>query len=270
MKILPLVFRVLASPAFGQWIVNDPLNTAVNTAMQGAQAANHVEVLRQWAQQIEGINRQIRQLEDQLSEQRRIREVLGNPTIAGAQMVLDKLTPEDFSRTYGETLRAVQRLAEAGASLKRTAEGIYGPLDERTSLGQTFARRIDSYRRFAAVDQQADNTTRVFEDTQARQAALQGELGNSVAALKSAATQAEVDKLTAKIETLNGQLAVVAAQRRDEADKLQALQIQNENQAAKERQDFLEKQLVEEQQSLGVVNSWQRGLRLTPETYGRP
>ena len=62
----------------------------------------------------------------------------------------------------------------------------------------------------------------------------------------------------------------VDAQRRDEGDKLRAQQILNENQAAKERQDFLEKQIAEEQQTLAVVGAWQQSVKVTPTTYTRP
>jgi hypothetical protein len=58
--------------------------------------------------------------------------------------------------------------------------------------------------------------------------------------------------------------------RRDEADKLAAQQIQNENQAAKERQDLLEKQIAEERQTLTAVNAWQQSIRLTPTSYALP
>jgi thymidylate synthase len=123
--------------------------------------------------------------------------------------------------------------------------------------------------RYATVEQQADQAARVFDETTTRQVALQRDLSETLSALKSATTQAEVDKLNTKIAALNGQLAVMAAQRRDEADKLLAQQIQNENQAAKERQDLLEKQIAEERQSLGVINVWQRSVRVTPDTYSR-
>jgi chromosome segregation ATPase len=153
--------------------------------------------------------------------------------------------------------------------LRRTAEGIYGQLDDRTSLRQSFERQGSSYLRYATVEQQADQAARVFDETTARQVALQRDLSETLSALKSATTQAEVDKLNTKVAALNGQLAVMAAQRRDEADKLLAQQIQNENQAAKERQDLLEKQIAEERQSLGVINVWQRSVRVTPDTYTR-
>ena len=57
---------------------------------------------------------------------------------------------------------------------------------------------------------------------------------------------------------------------RDIADKLRAQQILNENQATKERHDFLEKQIAEERQSLDAVNAWQQSIRLTPTSYARP
>ena len=270
MKKRLLLFLFSSSAALAQLLVNDPINTIINTAIQSAQASSHLEVLRQWAEQLEKLNQQIRQLENQLAEQRRIREVLGNPSAAGAQLVLDHLAPDELARSYGETVRAMRRLADAGASLRRTADGIFRELDDRTALKQNFTRQTDTYRRYAVVDRQADQTARVFEETDSRRDALQADLAQTLAALRTASTQAEVDKLNVKVAALNGQLAVIAAQRRDETDKLQAQQIQNENQSAKERQDLFEKQIAEERQTLGVVNAWQRAVRLNADTYTRP
>jgi hypothetical protein len=77
-----LPFLLFLTPAlFGQLIVNDPANTAVSAAIQSAQASSHVEVMRQWATQLDVLNRQLRQIEQQLAEQRRVREVLGDPSL---------------------------------------------------------------------------------------------------------------------------------------------------------------------------------------------
>lgn len=264
-----LVLLIAAPSALAQWIVHDPANTAVSSAIHAAQASSHVETLHQWANQLEKLNRQIRQLEEQLIEQRRIREVLGDPTLAGSQMVMDKLGPEELARSYGDTLRAMRRLTDATASLRRTAEGIYGELGDSTILNQSFTRQIAPYLRYAAVDQRAESLGRVHDQTQERRAALQADLAQSLGALQSAPTQAEVDKLNVKVAALNGQLALVAAERREESDKLQAQQIENENQAAKERQDLIERQIAEERQTLEVVNAWQRAVRITPASYTR-
>jgi len=265
-----ILFLFIAAPACAQWIVSDPANTAVNSAVQAGQAANHVAVMREWAEQAERLNRQLRQLEEQLSVQQRIRDVIGDPTSAGVGMVLRDLGATDLARSYGETLAAARQLANALDSLRRTSEGIYRQLDDRTVMGWEFTRREVLYRRYAAVERQADNLAVVMAETDTRAAALQADLAGTLEQLRSAQTQAEVDKLNAKVSALNGQLAQLASQRRDEADKLRAQQILNENQAAKERQDLLERQLAEERQSLAVMGSWQEGMNLTATDYSRP
>ena len=264
------LFVLLTAPLCAQWVVTDPGNTAVNAAVQAGQAANHLEILRQWSVQLENLNRQLRQLEEQLAVQRRIREVIGDPQAAGAQILLHDLGMNDLARTYGETLQAARRLSSAINSLRRTADGIYREIDDRTVLGREFVRNETLYRRYAVVDRHADNLAEVHAATEARRAALQADLARTLEQLRSATTQAETDKLNATIAALNGQLADLDSRRRDEADKLMAAQVQNENQAAKERQDFLEKQQAEERDSLAVMNAWQRSLKLTPTSYTRP
>jgi hypothetical protein len=265
-----ILFVLLTAPMCAQWVVTDPGNTAVNAAVQAGQAANHLEILRQWSVQLENLNRQLRQLEEQLAVQRRIREVIGDPQAAGTQILLHDLGMNDLARTYGETLQAARRLSSAINSLRRTADGIYREIDDRTVLGRDFVRNEAIYRRYAVVDRHADNLAEVHAATEARRAALQADLARTLEQLRSATTQAETDKLNATIAALNGQLADLDARRRDEADKLMAAQVQNENQAAKERQDLLEKQQAEERDSLAVMNAWQRSLKLTPTSYTQP
>lgn len=270
MKLSLVVFLLLgAVRGFAQWIVNDPVNTAVNSAIQAAQTANHVETLRQWADQLEKLNRQIRQFEDLLATQRRIRDVIGDPAAAGAQ-VARGLGADELAVTYGENLQAVRRLSDAVSSLRRTADGIYRHLDDRTLLGRDFTRQMAPYLRYATVDRQVEQAEAVYMATETRLAGLQQEQAAALAALRDATTQAEVDKLSARVNALNGQLALTAARRRDEAEKLQAARIQNENQDDKERVDLLERQNAEERQTIDAVNAWQSSLRLSPTTYTRP
>lgn len=269
MKYFTLIL-LLWTPAWAQWIVNDPVNTAVNSAVQAGQAANHIEILRQWSAQLENLNRQLRQLEEQLAVQRRIREVIGDPQAAGTSLLLHDLGMEELARTYGETLQAARRLASAINSLRRTADGIYQGLDDRTVYGREFSRSEGVYRRYAVVERQADNLAEVHAATEARAVILQGDLARTLDQLRGASTQAETDKLNATVAALNGQLAHLDARRRDEADKLLAAQILNENQAAKERQDLLEKQQAEERDSVAIVNAWQRSLTVAPTNYTQP
>ena len=270
MKKILFALVLFAPAAFAQWIVNDPVNTAVNTAIQSGQLANHAEVLARWAENLEKLNQQLRQLQAQLEEQRHIRQVLGDPAAAGERLALDNLGQTDLGRSFGETTAALRTLAHAADSLKNTAQGIFAELDDRTVLNQPFTRQSALYRRYTAVEQHAENLDTVFAQTATRRDALQRDIADTLRQLKAAPTQAEVDKLHAKIAVLNGQLATIDGQRRDASAQLQAQQILNENQAAKERQDLLEKQIAEEQQTFVSVGTWQQGVKLTPTTYSRP
>lgn len=246
-----------------QWIVHDPANTAINAGIQTAQAANHLEVLKQWTDQLAALREQIRQLEAQLQEQRRIREVLGNPTAAGGRLILDHLGQDELARQYGDTLRQVRRLAEVTASLRRSADGVYQELEERTLLGQAFTRQTKPYQRHAAVDRQAEQTATIYAETLAAQTKLQTDLGAVLDRVSGASTQAEVDKLAVNTNAINGQLLHLVSKRRDQAEALQVQQIENENQRAKEQLDRLEKQLHEERRSTDVVNAWQQQVKLS-------
>lgn len=269
MKYVLLFFLIIA-PLSAQFIVNDPVNTAVNSAVQAGQAANHIETMRQWAEQLERLNRQLQQLEAQLAVQRRIRDVMGDPSAAGAVVVLRDLGAVDLARNLGDTMSAARRLANAVESLRRTSDGIYRRLDDRTVLGRDFTRTPEPYRRYAAVERQADNLADAQQQTGERAAVLQADVAITLEQLRSASTQAEVEKLQAKLIVLNGQLVHIDAQRRNEAEKLTAQQIQNENQAAKERQDLLERQIAEERQTLSIVGAWQESVKVTPTSYRRP
>ena len=269
MKKLAL-FLCLAAPLCAQWIVNDPVNTAVNTAIHADQAANHLEILRQWTADLEQLNQQLEQMRAQLDVQQRIRQIMGDPEAAGDQVGVDGLGAGDFTRTFGETADALRDLARAVVSLKNTAQGIYEELDDTTVLNQPFTRQPAPYQRYAVVEQHADNLATVFAQTAGRLAALQRDLADTLRQLKAAPTQAEVDKHHAKIAVLVGQIGAVEAQRRDAALQLQAQQILNENQAAKERQDLLEKQIAEEGQTFAAVGAWQESLKLTPTAYTQP
>jgi len=267
-SLLCLLF--FAPAAFAQLIVSDPLNTAVNTAIQAKQIANDAEVLIRWAEHLQKLDLQLKQVEAQLEEQRRLRQIVGDPVVAGNRMATDHLGANDLGRSFGATSASLVALANAFDSLRFTGQGLYTALDDRTVLDQPFARQSEPYRRYAAVEQQAGNLDTVYAQTAARRATLQADLANTLQQLKTAPTQAEVEKLHAKISVLNGQLATVEAQRHDAAAQLQAQQILNENQGEKERQDLLERQIAEEQQAFAIVGAWQQSVKLTPTSYTQP
>ncbi|MBS0661681.1 MAG: hypothetical protein JSR48_00325 [Verrucomicrobia bacterium] len=263
------LYLVLVTAGFGQWIVHDPVNTAVAVTTQANQLAQHAEILRQWAAEIGRLEQQVRVLQDQLEIARQVRAVAGDPKAAGAGLELGQLGVGDLTQELGRTLAELRARSSAAESLQATADGVFAPLEDRTSLGIAFERQALPYRRFAAVEQAAANLEQVRKQAGERRIALQRAVAAALVRLKDAGTQAEVDKLQGEIAALNGQLAVVEAQERVAAGLLQSQQILNENQAAKETQDLLEKRVVEEQAAIAQLGRWQEGIRLSAGGYGR-
>jgi hypothetical protein len=148
----------------------------------GRAGRNHIEILRQWAAQLEQLNRQLRELERSSPVQQRIRDVMGNPTAAGAGYArCATLDATDLARTYGDTLAATRRLANAVESLRRTSDGIYRPARRpHGASAADFVRQEPLYRRYAAVERQADTPHGGSrEKRSARSVALQGEIAAS-------------------------------------------------------------------------------------------
>ena len=121
------------------------------------------------------------------------------------------------------------------AHLPRIASLRHRPIRGADIDGQVVEHDPLTYRRYAVLDGQRENYQQVVEDSKARELDLQEELATTLAAVKSASTDAEVRKDSAKIEAINGQLATLAAQRRDQADQVVAQKIANDARLEQER-----------------------------------
>ncbi len=85
------------------------------------------------------------------------------------------------------------------------------------------------YRRYAVLDAKQDNTQQVVDETREREQQLQADIAATLEDLKNAQTDAEVQKLSAKLNALNGQLAQVDASRRREVDQVVLQKIANDS-----------------------------------------
>lgn len=264
-----LLLLLLISPAWAQWVVSDPANQAVNLATQAKQVAAHAEVINRWAQQLEKLNEQIRQAQDLIALQQRVRDILGDPVKAGERLLTGELRDTELGRSFGETLSAARRLARAADTLRNTVDDTYAALDDRTVLGRPFVRDLSFYKRYAVVERQAETVNATQQASSEQMERLQGDLAGTLASLKTATTQSEVAKLQAVAAALTGQIAHLDAVRGEEAAKLAALQVMNQNQTAKERTDLAEKQSADERDAVSALNAWQKSIKLTPTDYTR-
>lgn len=197
---LTLVTFGITMSARAQWVVYDPVNTIqsiINTAQQVAQFVTMIE------NQVE----QIQSLEDQLTEFKHYESLFGDPKAVLLTTVQPLVT--DLRKTeLGQTLTALEGAVDAGEAMLYDANGLF------TSIGTTFntpngkaVTRLEApYLPVAAVQKTTDNFLSVSTDATARRIALKEEIARTTEALKTAPTDADVQKLTGVLIGLSSAL----------------------------------------------------------------
>ncbi len=223
-----LLIRTLPHVAFAQIPVTDVANLTNNTLA-------HAENIAKWVESINNLRTQIDQLNRQINIQDDIRRWSGNPAEAGGKLVLDVLGEKDLVRTYGKTKDAILGVVDSLDSLNHTAAGNYRAIADVDLDGGQLRRDPLQYRRYAVLDATQANTEQVTEETKVREQELQEEIAFTLDDLKAAPTEAETQKLSAKLTALNGQLAQVEAARRREVDAVALQKIANDARLEEER-----------------------------------
>jgi hypothetical protein len=223
-----LVVGFLSLNVSAQIPVTDVANLANNTALQA-------ENIAKWVESIAQLKAQIDQLRQQVDIQSDIRRWSGNPTDAGGKLALDVLGAQDLVRDYGRTKNAILSTVNSLDSLSHTGGGNYRAIVSVDLDGNEIARDALTYRRYAALDATQANSDQVTEETKTRAQELQSEIAQTLDDLKAAPTEAETQKLSAKLAALNGQLTQVDATRRREVDAVALQKIANDSRAEQER-----------------------------------
>ncbi|MFZ5495452.1 MAG: hypothetical protein ACOZE5_08980 [Verrucomicrobiota bacterium] len=225
----PLFILLFVVPAaFAQIPVTDAANLANSRAA-------HAATLAKWVESINSLRTQIDQLNRQINIQDDIRRWSGNPAEAGASVALDALGAGDLVRDYGRTKRAVVGLAHSLQSLGNTADGNYRAVSNLDLDGRDFNRDALTYRRYAILDAKQEVSVEVAAETKDREQELLQQVADTLAQLKAAETDAAVQKLSAKLVALNGQLAQVEAARRREVDEVALQKLANDARIEQER-----------------------------------
>lgn len=209
-----------------------PVTDAANLA---ANRVSHAATIAKWVESINNLRTQIDQLNRQINIQDDIRRWSGSPVEAGASVILDGLGAGELVHEYGRAKRAVVGLTHSLQSLGNTAEGNYRAVTNLDLDGNEFGRDPLIYRRYAILDAKQEVSVEVAVETKDREQELQEQVADTLAELKTADTDAEVQKLSAKLIALNGQLAQVEAVRRREVDEVALQKIANDSRIEQER-----------------------------------
>jgi hypothetical protein len=237
-KFIALAFVTLGITvsARAQWIVYDPANTVQSIVNTAQEVAKFVEMINNQVQQIQT-------LEDQLNEFKHYESLFGDPKAVVLTTVQPLVT--DLRKTeLGQTLTELEGAVDAGEAMLYNANGLFSSIGTTftTPNGATVTRREAPYLPVAAVQKTTDNYLEVATDASARRIALKEEIARTTEALKSAPTDADVQKLQGVLSGLSAALnnteyeisqATTAALVQDIANRNEA---QRQNEAKKEQQ----------------------------------
>jgi hypothetical protein len=227
-----VVSASLALSARAQWIVYDP--------------TMNVQQIMDTAQQIAKQVEQIQMLTQQLSEFKNYESLFGDPKQVALSMV-STLNADLLKTEPGQTLDHLLSIADGNYALTYNESGIYATVGAtfQTPGGQTIQRPADLYKPFAAVSRTADNFVSVADDAAARRADIKQQIAQTTAQLKTATTDAEVQKLQGVLSSLNGDLASTDAEVNQAVGSALVQDIQNRNDQEKQQRALLEQQNAE-------------------------
>jgi hypothetical protein len=255
MKAVALMLFFVTPGLFAQIPVTDVANLTNNTVL-------HAENIAKWVESINHLRTQIDQLNRQINIQDDIRRWSGNPVEAAGSVVLDGMGQQDLLRTYGQTRNAILGLVQSLDSLKNTASGNYRAISDFDLDGNELQRDPLLYRRYSVLDGVQANAEEVTEETHTREQSLQAEVADTLAAIKAAPTEAEVQKLSAKLAALNGQLAQVVAERKRETDAVLLQKTANDARLEQERMAAAELAAKDDYLANQRVSSYLKTLRV--------
>jgi conjugal transfer/entry exclusion protein len=229
MKLLALCFFFSVGSALRAQIpVTDLANLANNEIMQ-------IETIAKWVESIAQLKTQITQLDHQISLQSDMRNWSGSPTEAAAKVILKDLGREDLVKTYGKAKDTLRELTSSLDSLEHTSKGDYRSIPSLDLNGTELKRDELTYRRYALLDAQQTNAEQVSADVRTREHDLEESITTTLDALKSADTDAEVQKQSAKLAVLTGQLAQIESVRKREVDAVALQKTANDSRIEEER-----------------------------------
>lgn len=241
---LALVLFGLSIPARAQWVVYDPVNNVQQILAAAAEIAKFVEMINNQVQQIQALN-------DQLDEFKDYKEKFGDPRAVALSMVT--ALNADLMRTeLGQDLDELLTIADGAYALTYDGAGIFQTVGETfaTPRGQTITRPADRYKPFAAVSRTADNYITVAEDVTARRVAIKNQIAQTTAQLRSATTDAEVQKLQGVLSSFNADLASTDAEVNQAIGSVLVQDIQNRNDQQKQQRALLERQNAEFEEAI--------------------
>ena len=197
---LALVTIGISLSARAQWIVYDPTSNIQQIIDQAENIAKYIQMIDNQVQQIQTLT-------DQLDEFKNYENLFGNPQSVALSTASSLVS--DLQKTeVGQTLTTLQGAINTSDAMSYNANGLFQSIGTTftTPDGQTVTRQDAPFKPIAAIQKTTDNYLSVSSDASARRKALKDQIASTTEQLKSASTDAEVQKLQGVLTGLSAAL----------------------------------------------------------------
>lgn len=197
---------------------------------------NQVQNIAKWVESIQKLNDQINQMNQYIQIAESMKGYIGDPTSAAGLINLGLLGNDSLGSGIGQLSSELNRTSSGLNALRNNSEGLFSPVDLKTPSGFDMSFPEDPFKAFAAIQNHTQNSSNVLTDTLAKIKRLQQDKASTLAQMKSAGTQAEVQKLQAKSEAIDGEIAALGQQQIVASEQVVSQDIANRNDRAMKAQ----------------------------------
>lgn len=191
--------------------------------------ANHSDDIAKWLQSIQALNTQIDQMNQSIQIAQSMKNVIGDPAAAGNVMNLNLLGNGTMGSSVGQLTSALNQAASGVQALQNNGQNLFQSVPATTPGGFSMTYNTDMLKPFAAIQNQTQNAANVTTDATARIKQLEQDKAATLLQLQSAATDAETQKLQAKIAAIDGEINSLNGQQSTATDQLVAQDVANRN-----------------------------------------
>ena len=190
--------------------------------------ANHSDEIAKWVESIQKLNTQIDQMNQSIQIAQSMKNVMGDPASAGNLLNLN-LGNGTMGSSVGQLTSTLNQTADGVQALQYNSHELYQSVPASTPSGFAISYNTDLLKPFAAIQNQTQNVATVTADTTARIRQLEQDKAATLAQLKLAPTDAETQKLQARIAAIDGEIASLNGQQSTATNQIVTQDIANRN-----------------------------------------
>jgi hypothetical protein len=249
-----LIVSILSavSPIGKTYTVHDPIHTVLNILQQVIgqvrQELQHAEDVAKYAEMIQKQVQQIQQLTTMINQNVEQLRRIGDPNTYVNMLGLEALFTEisRIKNGVGTTMAEFQQTVDGISALKETTNGLYQDISKMPDrFGNVVQYDVNSFKRFGAVQEMYKSFNTEVEQTNRSLTILQQEKQNTLQQLNSAGSLIEVQKLTAKLHSVESTIQDTINRTNIAAQKILVQQAANQNDQARMEQAILQQRLQE-------------------------